>query len=46
LQATQFIHACEELERAGPLTERIADFIKLLEEQNDIIETYQKRYRQ
>jgi two-component system sensor histidine kinase EvgS len=46
LQATQFIQACQELQRAGPLTERIADFIKLLEEQNDIIETYQERYRQ
>jgi two-component system sensor histidine kinase EvgS len=46
LQATQFIHTCQELEQEGPLIERIADFIKLLEEQNGIIETYQKRYRQ
>lgn len=46
LHATQFIHACQELECAGPLIKRIADLIKLLEEQNDIIETYQKRYRQ
>lgn len=46
LQATEFIHACESLEVGGPLSERIERFITLLEEQNQIIETHKKRYRQ
>ncbi|MGV0981762.1 MAG: ATP-binding protein [Polynucleobacter sp.] len=46
LQATEFIHTCESLEVDGPLSERIERFITLLEEQNQIIETYRKRYRQ
>ncbi|MBU3612269.1 response regulator [Polynucleobacter sp. MG-27-Goln-C1] len=43
LQANAFIHACESLEVAGPLSERIERFIILLEEQNQIIEAYRKR---
>ena len=46
LQATKFICACESLEAIGPLSERIDQFIGVLEEQNQIIETYKKRYRQ
>jgi two-component system sensor histidine kinase EvgS len=44
LEATQFINACLELETSGPLLERIQEFIQLLEEQNQIIQTYKKRY--
>jgi len=45
LQATEFTHACESLEFNGVLTERIKRFITLLEEQNQTIETYKKKYR-
>jgi two-component system sensor histidine kinase EvgS len=45
LQATEFIHACESLEATGPLLDRIRRFISLLEEQNQTIETYKKRYQ-
>ena len=45
LQATQFTHTCKELEANGLLSERIQEFIALLEEQNEIIESYKKRYR-
>jgi two-component system sensor histidine kinase EvgS len=45
LQANEFIDACESLEVEGPLLERIERFIALLEEQNQIIETYKKRYQ-
>ncbi|MBU3588481.1 response regulator [Polynucleobacter sp. 80A-SIGWE] len=45
LQATEFTHACESLEVAGPLLERIERFIALLEEQNQIIGTYRQRYQ-
>jgi two-component system sensor histidine kinase EvgS len=46
LQATGFIHACESLEVDGLLSERMGRFIALLEEQNQTIETYKKRYQQ
>ena len=45
LQATQFFQACQELEVGGVLLERIEQFIALLEEQNQTIEAYKKRYR-
>jgi two-component system sensor histidine kinase EvgS len=45
LQATQFTHSCKELEANGLLSERIERFIALLEEQNETIESYKKRYR-
>lgn len=45
LQATEFIHACESLEDNGRLTERIEQFISLLEEQNQTIATYKEKYR-
>ncbi|QWE22359.1 response regulator [Polynucleobacter sp. AP-Jannik-300A-C4] len=45
LQANEFIHACESLEIEGPLSDRIDQFLTLLEEQNQTIETYKKRYR-
>lgn len=45
LQATQFVQACQELEVGGVLLERIEQFIALLEEQNQTIEAYKKRYR-
>jgi two-component system sensor histidine kinase EvgS len=46
LQASKFIQACESLEINGPLLERTKAFIALLEEQNQTIEAYKKRYRQ
>jgi two-component system sensor histidine kinase EvgS len=46
LQASGFIHACESLEVDGPLAERLSRFANLLKEQNQIIETYKKRYQQ
>jgi two-component system sensor histidine kinase EvgS len=45
LNAYQFTDACKALEAKGSLTERIEQFIALLEEQNQTIETYKKRYR-
>lgn len=45
LQASAFIDACESLEVEGPLLERIKRFIALLEEQNQTIEAYKKRYQ-
>jgi two-component system sensor histidine kinase EvgS len=45
LQATEFIHACESIEVDGPISERLERFIALLEEQNQTIETYQKKYQ-
>jgi two-component system sensor histidine kinase EvgS len=45
LQATQFTETCKELEANGLLSERIERFIALLEEQNETIESYKKRYR-
>jgi two-component system sensor histidine kinase EvgS len=45
LQAHEFIDACASLEVEGPLLERIERFITLLEEQNQTIETYKKRYQ-
>jgi two-component system sensor histidine kinase EvgS len=45
LQAKNFIEQCQALERDGPLTPRIQTFKQLLEEQNDILHTYQSRYR-
>jgi two-component system sensor histidine kinase EvgS len=46
LQAAQFIHTCESLEVAGPLSDRIERFVALLEKENQTIETYKKRYQQ
>jgi two-component system sensor histidine kinase EvgS len=45
LRATEFTHTCESLEVDGRLTERIERFISLLEAQNQIIETYKKKYQ-
>ena len=45
LQANEFIYACESLEIEGPLSDRIDRFVTLLEEQNQTIDTYKKRYR-
>ena len=45
LQAQNFIEQCQALERDGPLTPRVQAFKQLLEEQNDILHTYQSRYR-
>ena len=45
LEASQLIGACIKLEAQGPLPERIERLIKLLEEQNQTIETYKNRYR-
>jgi two-component system sensor histidine kinase EvgS len=45
LQANEFIDACESLEVEGPLLERIERFIALIEEQNQTIEAYKKRYQ-
>ncbi|HBK44746.1 MULTISPECIES: response regulator [unclassified Polynucleobacter] len=45
LQATEFIHTCESLEIDGPLSDRIKRFMALLEEQNQTIDTYKKRYQ-
>ncbi|AGG34370.1 Histidine kinase [beta proteobacterium CB] len=46
LEAAEFIHTCELLEVNGPLSGRIEGFITLLEEQNQTIQTYKKRYQQ
>ncbi|CAM3651020.1 response regulator [Polynucleobacter arcticus] len=46
LKASAFIKACNNLSDSGPLQERIEVFIKILEEQNQIIETYKNQYRQ
>ena len=46
LGASQFINTCKKLEASGPLWGRIEQLTTLLEEQNHIIETYQKKYRQ
>ena len=45
LEATEFTRACESLEIDGVLTDRIKRFIALLEEQNQTIGTYKKKYR-
>jgi two-component system sensor histidine kinase EvgS len=45
LQATQFVQACQDLEVSGSFLERIQRFIALLEEQNQTIEAYKKRYQ-
>jgi two-component system sensor histidine kinase EvgS len=45
LQATHFIHACESLEVDGELTERIGQFITLIEEQNQTIAICKKKYQ-
>jgi two-component system sensor histidine kinase EvgS len=46
LGASQFINTCKKLEASGPLWGRIEQLTTLLEEQNHIIETYKKKYRQ
>ena len=45
LEAENFIEHCQQLEKDGPLPERIASFKKLLEEQNQILEGYKARYQ-
>jgi two-component system, NarL family, sensor histidine kinase EvgS len=45
LQATEFIHTCQELEHRGLLSERVDQLIKLLQDQNQTIEAYKKRYQ-
>lgn len=44
LQAVEFIQACKALEAQGPLAKRVEQFIRLLQEQNKIIQTYKARY--
>jgi two-component system sensor histidine kinase EvgS len=44
LAAKNFVERCECLEKMGPLPEKIASFITLLEEQNQIITRYQAKY--
>lgn len=45
LQANQFTESCKVLEADGPLDKRISQFIRLLEEQNETIAIYKKRYQ-
>jgi two-component system sensor histidine kinase EvgS len=45
LGASQFINACKQLELGGSLWERIKHLTILLEEQNQMIESCQKKYR-
>ena len=45
LGASQFINACKQLELGGSLWERIKQLTVLLEEQNQMIESCQKKYR-
>jgi two-component system sensor histidine kinase EvgS len=44
LSAQRFIKRCEILEIEGALPDRVSAFIKLLEEQNQIIECYVAQY--
>ena len=44
LAAKNFVERCECLEKMGSLPEKIASFITLLEEQNQIITRYQAKY--
>jgi HPt (histidine-containing phosphotransfer) domain-containing protein len=44
LSAAKFTQACDALEQEENLERRIATFIQLLEEQNQIIDRYQSRY--
>ena len=44
LDATEFINQCKKLETSGPLCDRIEQLATLLEQQNQIIMTYKKRY--
>jgi two-component system sensor histidine kinase EvgS len=46
LGASQFINACKQLELGGSLWGRIKQLTILLEEQNQMIEACQKKYRQ
>ena len=45
LNAKNFTKACEALEQEGHLNERIETFVQLLNEQNQLIESYQEKYR-
>lgn len=45
LNANEFVQACKALEAEGELSDRIKQFISLLEEQNKIIHTYKLRYQ-
>lgn len=44
LSATKFVKACEALEQEGNLTTKLTTFIKILQDQNQIISGYQSRY--
>jgi two-component system sensor histidine kinase EvgS len=44
LSAQHFIQCCESLAIVGPLPERVSAFIRLLEEQNQIIECYKAKH--
>ncbi len=45
LNAEDFVETCKALEEKGALSERIEQFILLLEEQNKIIHSYKARYQ-
>jgi two-component system sensor histidine kinase EvgS len=45
LNAKNFTKACEALEQEGHLNEKIETFVQLLNAQNQIIESYQEKYR-
>jgi two-component system sensor histidine kinase EvgS len=44
LSAPRFVQSCEALELPGPLPDRVNAFIKLLEEQNQIIDYYAAKH--
>jgi len=44
LSAQHFVQSCDSLAIAGPLPDRVSAFIRLLEEQNQIIECYMAKY--
>jgi two-component system, NarL family, sensor histidine kinase EvgS len=44
LSATRFVKSCEALEQDGNLDKKLTTFTQLLEEQNQIILSYQSRY--
>ena len=45
LSAKQFTQTCEALEQEGVLEEQVANFILLLDEQNQIIENHQRQFQ-
>ena len=44
LSAQRFVECCESLATEGPLPDRVSTFIQLLEEQNQIIESYMAKH--